>query len=94
MHLYSSKAFQRYKERGMKHCGLKDPNMTKQNKLPRFIDRLMWLVPLAQVLPCFQLIFPSKSLVFWTLFEFSTAEITLKSISRTSESKSDQINFH
>jgi hypothetical protein len=67
----------------MKHCGLKDPNMTKQNKLPRFIDRLMWLVPLAQVLPCFQLIFPSKAWFFGIYLNFSTAEITLKSISDT-----------
>jgi len=40
MHLYSSRAFQTYLERGMKHCGgLGDLSMAKQNKLPCFIDR-------------------------------------------------------
>jgi hypothetical protein len=38
----------------------------------------MWLVPLAQMLPCPQSIFPFQNLVFWNLFEFSLAEITLK----------------
>jgi hypothetical protein len=31
---------------------------------------------LAQVLPCSQLIFPSKTWFSWNLFEFSAAEIT------------------
>jgi hypothetical protein len=43
----------------------------------------VWPVPLAQVLPHPQLIFPSKTWVFWNLFEFSAAEITKKSISPT-----------
>jgi hypothetical protein len=43
---------------------------------------LNWMVSL-KVLPCSQLIFPSKNLVFWNLFEFSAAEITSKSISLT-----------
>jgi hypothetical protein len=43
--------------------------------------KLVWPVLLAQVLPRPQQIFPSKTLFFWNLFEFSTAEITQKSIS-------------
>jgi len=35
----------------------------------------MWPVPLAQVLPRAQLIFPSQNLGFWNLFEFSAAKI-------------------
>jgi hypothetical protein len=38
----------------------------------------VWHVPLAQVLPRPQLIFPFKNLLFWNLFEFSAAEITYK----------------
>ncbi len=58
----------------------------------------MWPVPLAQVLPHPQLHFPSKTWIFWNLFEFSVAEITSKSISFKIkinphfESKSYQIN--
>jgi hypothetical protein len=44
---------------------------------------LVWPVPLAQVLPRPQLIFPSKTWASWNLFEFSVAKITLKSISPT-----------
>ncbi len=44
------------------------------------------------VLPCPQVIFPSKTLVFWNLFEFSVAEITKKNqYLPHSESKSYQI---
>jgi hypothetical protein len=38
----------------------------------------VWSVPLAQMLPHSQLIFPSKTWFFGNLFEFSAAEITLK----------------
>ncbi len=78
----------------MQHCGLKDPNMTKQNKLPRFIDRLMWLVPLAQVLPCFQLDFPSKAWFFEIYLIFQQQKSLLNQYLTHSESRSDQINFH
>jgi len=45
------------------------------------------------VLPHPQVIFPSKTLVFWNLFEFSVAEITKKNqYLPHSESKSYQIN--
>jgi hypothetical protein len=44
---------------------------------------LVWPVPLAQVLPRPQLIFPFKTWFFGNLFEFSAAEITQKSISPT-----------
>ncbi len=51
---------------------------------PIFPCLLVWLVPLAQVLPHPQLIFPSKTWFFLgNLFEFSVSEITLKSISPT-----------
>jgi hypothetical protein len=51
----------------------------------------VWLVPLAQLFPHPQLIFfPSKTWFFWNLFEFSAAEITLKSIS-LAHSKSSEI---
>jgi len=40
----------------------------------------VWPVPLAQVLPRPQLIFPSKTCFFGIYFEFSAAEITQKSI--------------
>jgi hypothetical protein len=36
----------------------------------------VWPVPLAQVLPRPQLIFPFQNQVFWNLFEFSVVEIT------------------
>jgi hypothetical protein len=49
---------------------------------------LVWPLLLAQVLPHPQLIFPFQNLVFWNLFEFAVADITLKSISPHSESKS------
>jgi hypothetical protein len=48
----------------------------KLPKCPSSYVRLVWPVPLAQVLPPPQLIFPSKNLVFGNLFEFSAAEIT------------------
>ncbi len=58
----SLRAFQRDQERNLKHPGSVDLISTKQtNKLPSFIDRLVWPVPLAQVLACPQLIFPSKT---------------------------------
>jgi hypothetical protein len=53
-------------------------NKTERNNLNSInIDRLVWPVPLAQVLlPHPQLIFPSKTkLVFGNLFEFSGAEM-------------------
>jgi hypothetical protein len=55
---------------------------------------MLWPVALAQVLPCPQLIFPSKTWVFWNLFEFSAAKITLKNqyLPHSSESRSYQIN--
>ncbi len=40
----------------------------------------------------FSIDFSFQNLVFWNLFEFSAAEITSKSISPHSESKSYQIN--
>jgi hypothetical protein len=46
-----------------------------------------------QMLPCTQLIFSFQNLVFWNLFEFSAAEITLKNqYLPHSESKSYQMN--
>jgi hypothetical protein len=52
--------------------------------LSLFIPKqLVWPVLLAQELPRPQLNFPSPNLVFWNLFEFSAAEITLKPISLT-----------
>jgi hypothetical protein len=39
MHPFSSRAFQRYQEHDLKHCSLVDLIITKQNKLPCFIDR-------------------------------------------------------
>jgi hypothetical protein len=55
---------------------------------------LVWRVPLAQVLRCPRLIFPSKNLVFWNLFEFSILKITSKiNISHfLNPNKSYQIN--
>ncbi len=49
--------------------------------IPVFISLLLvWPVPLAHVLPHPQLIFPSeKPGFFWNLFEFSAAQISLKS---------------
>jgi hypothetical protein len=47
----------------LKH-GSMDLITTKQNKLPSFIEQLVWHVPLAQVLPRLQLIFPSKTWFF------------------------------
>ncbi len=48
--------------------------------IPMFISLLLvWPVPLAQVLPHPQLIFPSKTWFFGNLLEFSAAEISLKS---------------
>jgi len=50
-------------------------------------------VPLARVLLCPQLIFPSKTSFFGIYLKFSAPEITLKiNISHVSESKSYQIN--
>jgi hypothetical protein len=43
MHLDSLRAFQRYQECDMKCHGLGDLNVTKQNKLPCFIDRCLIL---------------------------------------------------
>ncbi len=55
--------------------------------------KLVWLVPLARILLCPQLIFPSKTSFFGIYLEFSAPEITLKiDISHVSESKSYQIN--
>jgi hypothetical protein len=45
--------------------------------------KLVWPVPLAQVLPRPQLVFPFQNLVFKILFEFSVAEITWNQISPT-----------
>jgi len=57
----SSRAFQRHQKHDQKHPSLVDFITTKQNKLPFFIDRLVWHVLLLQVLPHPQLIFPSKT---------------------------------
>jgi hypothetical protein len=43
---------------------------------PSFKQQLVWHVPLAQVLPRPQLIFPSKPWVFGIYLNFSVAEIT------------------
>jgi hypothetical protein len=56
----SSRAFQRYQEHDLRHLGSVDFITTKQNRVPSFIDGLVWPVPLAQVLPCPQLIFVPK----------------------------------
>jgi len=39
VHPYSSKAFYRNKDHDMKHCGLGDLNVPKQNKLPSLINK-------------------------------------------------------
>jgi hypothetical protein len=39
MHPSSSRAFQRHQEHDLKHPGLVDLIITKQNKLPSFMDR-------------------------------------------------------
>jgi hypothetical protein len=44
---------------------------------------LVWPVPLAHVLPLFSTDFSFQNMVFWNLFEFPAAEITLKSMSPT-----------
>ncbi len=54
----------------------------------------MWHVPLAQVLPRPQLIFPSKTWFFWNLFDFSVVEITFKSIFPTIWIQILPINFN
>ncbi len=41
-------AFQRDQEHDLKHPSSMDLITTKQNKLPSFIDRLVWPVPLAK----------------------------------------------
>jgi hypothetical protein len=43
---------------------------SKTNKQPSFKDRLLWPVPLAQVLPRPQLIFPSKTWFFGNYLNF------------------------
>jgi hypothetical protein len=49
MHPSSSRAFQRHQEHDLKDPSSVDLITTKQNKLPSFISRLVWHVPLAQV---------------------------------------------
>jgi hypothetical protein len=83
MHPSSLRTFQRHEEQSEAWFSGSHSYKIKQNKLPFFIDRLVWHVPLAQVLPHPQLIFSFQNLVFKNLFEFSVAEITLKSISPT-----------
>jgi hypothetical protein len=70
MHPSSSKTFQRYQKHDLSHPGSVDLITTKQNKLPSFIDGLVWPVPLAQVLPCPQLIFPFKTWFFGIYLNF------------------------
>jgi hypothetical protein len=70
MHPFSWRAFQRHQEHNLKHPSLVNLITTKQNKLPSFIDRLVWPMPLAQVLPCFQLIFPFKTWFFGIYLNF------------------------
>jgi hypothetical protein len=72
---FSLRAFQRHQEHNLKHPSSVDLITTKQNKLSSFIDRLVWPVPLAQVLPCPQLIYPSKTWFFGIYLNFSAAEI-------------------
>jgi hypothetical protein len=58
-----------------------------------FTSKLVWPVPLAQVLPRPQLIFPSQNLVFWSLFEFFSGGKHFKiNISHILKSKYYQIN--
>jgi hypothetical protein len=50
MHPSSSRAFQRDHKHDLKHLGSVDLISTnKRNKQPSFIDKLVWLVPLAKV---------------------------------------------
>jgi hypothetical protein len=49
------------------------------HKLLPFYFLLLWPVPLAQVLPRPQLIFPLKIWFFFFFFKFSAAKITLES---------------
>jgi hypothetical protein len=59
MHPFSSRAFQRHQEHDVKHPGSVDFTITKQNKLPSFIDRLTMLKKVNQK--------PKKTLTLWTL---------------------------
>jgi hypothetical protein len=53
----------------------------KTNKQPSFIDRLVWPVPLAQVLPHPQRIFPSKTWFFGIYLNFQQQKSVKNSIS-------------
>ncbi len=94
MHLSFSRAFQRDQECNLKHPSSMDIISTnKTNKLPSCIDRLVWPVTLAQVLPRFQLIFPSKTWFFGIYLNFQWEKSLLNQYLSLSESKSYQINF-
>jgi hypothetical protein len=62
--LLSWRAFQRHQEHNLKHLGLVNLIITKQNKLPSFIHRLVWPVSLAQVWTHHKI----GKLNMWTLF--------------------------
>jgi hypothetical protein len=78
MHPSLSRAFERHQEHDLKHPNSMDLITTKQNKLPSFIDRQVWTVPLARVLPCPQLIFPSKTCFFEIYLNFQQQKNHLK----------------
>jgi hypothetical protein len=57
---FSLRAFQRHQEHDLKHPSLVDLVSMKQNKLSSLIDRLVWPVSLAEVLPRPQTFFLPK----------------------------------
>jgi hypothetical protein len=84
MHPSSSRAFQ--KDQYMKHPGSVhhiNTNKTKQNKQTTSVDRLVWPVQLAQVLPRSQLIFPFKTWFFGIYLNFQWQKSLKNSISPT-----------
>jgi hypothetical protein len=68
------------------------PSQTKPKEQPSIIDRLVWPVPLAQVLPHPQLIFPSKTWFFGIYLNFQQQKSLKNKYLQYSESKSYQIN--
>jgi hypothetical protein len=92
MHPSSSRAFQRHQEHNLKHLSSVDLIITKQNKIPSFIDRLVWLVLLAQVFSRSQLIFPSKAWLFEIYLNFQWQKSLKNQYLPHFESKSYQIN--
>ncbi len=67
-------------------------SQTKLKEQPSIIDRLVWPVPLAQVLPHPQLIFPSRTWFFGIYLNFQQQKSLKNKYLRHSESKSYQRN--